>query len=56
MDILLDVSGRPNTRDGKALEALKLLTENVSWEPQNGVMGTPVCLELIITAKSNHLC
>ena len=28
--ILLDVLGRPNTRDyGQALEALKLLTENV---------------------------
>jgi hypothetical protein len=41
---LLDVSGRPNTRDyGKALEALKLLTENVLRGPHNRVMGT-TCL------------
>jgi hypothetical protein len=33
---VLDVSGRPNTRDyGKALEALKLLTENVLRGPHN---------------------
>jgi hypothetical protein len=38
---MLDVSGRPNTRDyGKALEALKLLTENVLRGPHNRVMGT----------------
>ena len=36
---VLDVSGRPNTRDyGKALEALKLLTENVLRRPH--VMAT----------------
>jgi hypothetical protein len=41
---LLDVSGRPETRDyGKALEALKLLTENVLRGPHNRVMGT-TCL------------
>ena len=41
---VLDVSGRPNTRDyGKALEALKLLTENVLRGPHNRVMGT-TCL------------
>jgi hypothetical protein len=41
---VLDVSGRPNTRDyGKALEALKLLTENVLRGPHNRVMGT-ACL------------
>ena len=41
---LLDVSGRPETRDyGKALEALKLLTENVSRGPHKRVMGT-TCL------------
>jgi hypothetical protein len=41
---MLDVSGRPNTRDyGKALEALKLLTENVLRGPHNRVMGT-TCL------------
>ena len=39
--ILLDVSGRPNTRDyRKALEALKLLTENVLREPHERVMAT----------------
>ena len=38
---VLDVSGRPNTRDyGKALEALKLLTENVLREPRDCVMAT----------------
>jgi hypothetical protein len=38
---MLDVSGRPNTRDyGKALEALKLLTENILRGPHNRVMGT----------------
>jgi N-acetylglucosamine-6-phosphate deacetylase len=38
---VLDVSGRPNTRDyGKALEALKLLTENVLRGPHNRVKGT----------------
>jgi hypothetical protein len=38
---VLDVSGRPKTRDyGKALEALKLLTENVSRGPHIRVMGT----------------
>jgi hypothetical protein len=41
---VLDVSGRPKTRDyGKALEALKLLTENVLRGPHNHVMGT-TCL------------
>jgi hypothetical protein len=41
---VLDVSGQPNTRDyGKALEALKLLTENVLRGPRNRVMGT-TCL------------
>jgi hypothetical protein len=40
-EFLLDVSGRPNTRDyGKALEALKLLTENVLRGPHNRVKGT----------------
>jgi len=38
---VLDVSGRPNTRDyGKALEALKLLTENVMRRPPVCVMAT----------------
>ena len=38
---LLDVSGRPDTRDyGKALEAIKLLTENVLRRPHEGVMAT----------------
>jgi hypothetical protein len=41
MKSLLDVSGRPNTRDyGKALEALKLLTENVLRGPHKRVKGT----------------
>ena len=51
---------RKNTRNthrdyGKALEALKLLTENVLREPHNHVMVLPVMLELIITVKSNDL-
>ena len=50
---MLDVSGRPETRDyGKALEALKLLTENVSRGPHNRVMGTTCFVESSMRAHN----